>query len=272
MPESAASARFLSEREKLIAIERLRDNRTGLKTTQFKKYQVIEALTDPQCWMIALWNGVGMILNIGGSFLPIIIEDMGFTGITTTLLTLPVGGVECVAMLVAGLLASTFRNGRTLIMFLVCCPTLAGTVILNVAPQSSTWLRCAGVWLLLCVPASYALLLSLISSNVAGTTKKATTTLMSFVLFCVGNVVGPQLWRAHEAPRYQTALRSMTVSMCLIQFLNLALGAYYYFENKRRDKMVAAMQGGQSAIEEIHNEEYFGRTDREDWMKFRYRW
>lgn len=254
-------------------MERLRSNRTGLKATKFKWSQALEALKDPQCWLFAFWTGVSNILNIGGSFLPLIIQNMGFTGLTTTLLTLPVGGVEIVAMAAAAILSSSFTpNGRTPIMFLIATPTLVGTIILLVCPQSSTWARCAAVWLLLCIPAAYALLLSLITTNVAGTSKKATTTLMVFVFFCIGNIVSPQLFRAPEAPEYGTALRSLVVSAVLVQLLTIALGLYYFFQNIRRDKLVANLSEAELAESTIENEEFLDRTDQEDWIRFRYRW
>lgn len=102
LPNSPTNAKFLNERETSIAVERLRTNRTGIKTFKLKLSQVMEALCDPQVWIITLWVGISQLLNIGGSFLPLIIQDMGFTDLTTTLLTFPVGGTECVAMIVAG--------------------------------------------------------------------------------------------------------------------------------------------------------------------------
>ncbi|CAH0023982.1 unnamed protein product [Clonostachys rhizophaga] len=163
---------FRTENEKSIAVERLRENRTGIKSTEVKWDQAREALTDPQVWLFALWSGISQVLNTGVSFLPLMIQDMGFTGLQTTLLTLPVGCVECIAMVVAGGLSSYFRKGRTIIMFAVACPTHAGAVLLERLPLSSTWARATGVWLLQCIPASYAIMLSLIASNVAGTTKR----------------------------------------------------------------------------------------------------
>ncbi|KAL2866136.1 uncharacterized protein BJX67DRAFT_356653 [Aspergillus lucknowensis] len=272
LPDSPANAKFLSERERTIAIERLRHNRTGVKNTHFKLSQLVEALRDPQVWIFVLYNGISMQINIGGSFLPIIIQNMGFTGLQTTLLTLPVGGVECIAMAVAGALSWYFAKGRTLIMFVVALPTLVGGVLLQVLPQSSTWGRATGVWLLLCIPASYAIMLSLIASNVAGTTKKLTTTLLSFVIFCVGNIVGPQLFRDTEAPEYGTAMRAILVSIVLCELLPLLLGAYYVYENRRRDQLVARMTAEELAAATVDNEEYLDRTDREDELKFRYWW
>ncbi|KPM43000.1 putative transporter [Neonectria ditissima] len=272
LPDSPLNAKFLTEREKAIAIDRLRSNRTGVKSSEFKAKQALEALHDPQVWLFALWSGTSQILNIGGSFLPLIIQDMGFTGLQTTLLTLPVGGVECVAMVVAGSLSSYLANGRTGIMFCVACPTLVGAVLLQTLPLTSVWGRATGVWLFLCIPASYAIMLSLISSNIAGTTKKVTTTLLSFVLFCVGNIVSPQLFRASEAPQYGTAMRSMLVAMALVQLITILLGTYYIYENRRRDKVLASTPQEVIDAATARNEEFFDRTDIEDSLRFRYRW
>lgn len=272
LPDSPLNAKFLNEREKSIALERLRHNRTGVKSTIFKWSQAFEALRDPQVWFFVFWAGISNLLNIGGSFLPLIIEDMGFSGIETTLLTLPVGGVECVAMIVAGGLSWYFTNARTIIMFLVCIPTLVGTCLLQAEPQSATWARASGVWLLLCVPASYAIMLSLIASNVAGFSKKITTTLLSFVIYCVGNIVSPQLFIASEAPHYGTGCRAMLVAITICEVMCIMLFCYYRYENKRRDKVLAETPQEVIDAMSVENEEFLDRTDIEDSLRFRYRW
>lgn len=47
---------------------------------------------------------------------------------------------------------------------------------------------------------------------------------------------------------------------------------YYYFENKRRDKMVLSLGSTAFPPSAVENEEFLDRTDREDWVKFRYEW
>lgn len=224
LPADPTTARFFGDRERLIAVDRLRENRTGVKSRRLKMSQALEAITDPQCIIIALWSGISNITNIAGSFLPLIIQGMGFTPLQTTLLTLPVGGVEIIAMMVAGVVSSHIRNGRTIIMFAIACPTLAGIVLLDQLDLGACWVRVASVWMVLCIPASYAIMLSLISSNVAGSSKRLVSTCLSFVIFCVGNIVSPQLFQAEEAPRYQTGTRGMLVAIVLCQVLTITLG------------------------------------------------
>jgi MFS family permease len=50
MPDTPLTAKFLSEKEKAIAIDRLRENRTGIANKEFKKEQMIEALLDVKVW------------------------------------------------------------------------------------------------------------------------------------------------------------------------------------------------------------------------------
>ncbi|ORY83487.1 hypothetical protein BCR35DRAFT_351957 [Leucosporidium creatinivorum] len=52
--DSVATANFLTEREKIVALGRVRDNQTGTRNKQLKRYQVIEALTDPKTWLLLL--------------------------------------------------------------------------------------------------------------------------------------------------------------------------------------------------------------------------
>lgn len=46
MAGSVVSAKFFSEEEKTLAIERLRNNHQGVGSTKYKRYQLIEAWTD----------------------------------------------------------------------------------------------------------------------------------------------------------------------------------------------------------------------------------
>ena len=80
LPESIASCKFLNEREKLVAIERIRENKTGIKNNTFKWDQCKEAFLDPQVWLLVLIEFVGC-LPAGGiqNFGNLILQSFGFT-------------------------------------------------------------------------------------------------------------------------------------------------------------------------------------------------
>lgn len=65
LPDSPATAVFLTKTERAIAIQRTLENKTGvLDTGTFNVQHAIEALKDPQAWLLVLytfcvnlWNG-----------------------------------------------------------------------------------------------------------------------------------------------------------------------------------------------------------------------
>jgi hypothetical protein len=52
-PDSPMKARFLTEREKLIAIERLRKNNVGIMNSKFKWPQARAAILDYRVWLLS---------------------------------------------------------------------------------------------------------------------------------------------------------------------------------------------------------------------------
>lgn len=48
--------------------------------------------------------------------------------------------------------------------------------------------------------------LSMVSSNVAGFTKKAVTSAMVFIAYCAGNIIGPFLFFPSQAPGYAVSV------------------------------------------------------------------
>jgi len=52
MPDLPSSARFLTEREKVVAVERVAANRQGVKNHHFKSYQFWQTLRDPKTWIL----------------------------------------------------------------------------------------------------------------------------------------------------------------------------------------------------------------------------
>lgn len=50
LPDSPATAKFLTPRERLIALERVRDNQSGTVGRHFKMDHCVETLTDVKTW------------------------------------------------------------------------------------------------------------------------------------------------------------------------------------------------------------------------------
>ena len=114
LPDSPVTAKGLNHHEKRIAVERLRDNQTGIENKHLKWYQVRETFTDPKTY---LFFALGIVCNVpnGGisNFGTIIIKGFGFSTLVTTLMQIPYGAIIAISILVCVFLNDYMaRKGR----------------------------------------------------------------------------------------------------------------------------------------------------------------
>lgn len=67
-PSNPTKAKWLSEREKEVAVLRVLENETGIDNKTFKMEQVKEALLDPRFWLINLHCLANTIPNVRPPF------------------------------------------------------------------------------------------------------------------------------------------------------------------------------------------------------------
>lgn len=84
--------------------------------------------------------------------------------------------------------------------------------------------------------APYVLYLSVITSSVAGHTKKILTISASFLGFCIGNVVGPFFMKDSEAPEYQSGIIGILVCNVSEALLFLALRMLFVRANRNKER------------------------------------
>ena len=83
LPSSPVTAPQLSDREKRLAVERLRDNQTGIENKNMKPRQILEAVLDWKVWVFFLLGFSGNIPNGGiSNFGTLIIKGFGFSTCT----------------------------------------------------------------------------------------------------------------------------------------------------------------------------------------------
>lgn len=170
-----SSARFLTEEEKVHAIEPLRANQTGTGNRDFKWYHLAEAAIEPKTY---LWIFMALLLNVGASvtntFGPLILKGLGFDKYKTSLLNMPFGALQLIVILVGSLLAQKFKlKGFILAVFIL--PVVAGLAILFAVPRgpSAHAPLLAGYYLLSFLFGGNPLIVTWIVGNTAGTTKKS---------------------------------------------------------------------------------------------------
>jgi hypothetical protein len=100
----------------------------------------------------------------------------------------PGGVVEVIALVVSGW-AGDRLNNRILFSMVGLSVALLGVILIVALPLHSGG-RLAGYYMTQASPTPFVALLSLISSNIAGYTKKTTIAAMYLIAYCVGNIIG----------------------------------------------------------------------------------
>lgn len=124
---------------------------------------------------------------------------------------------------------------------------IIGAGLLVGLPTSNKWGRLVALWLCFFQGLGFSMSLTMVSSNVAGYTKKQLTGAVLFTGYCVGNIIGPQTFKTSEAPRYHSAYIAMLIGYCVKLSMVLLLYFYMWSVNKKRDRESA---GGLHLTEE----------------------
>jgi ACS family allantoate permease-like MFS transporter len=130
---------------------------------------------------------------------------------------------------------------------------MLGMILIVALPLSNNSGRLAGYYLTQASPTPFVALLSLISSNVAGYTKKTTVAAMYLIGYCAGNIIGgtnillsrayrsvlthypgPQTFRPKDAPRYVPA--EITIIVCWGVCLGILAFIHFYCAAQNKKK------------------------------------
>jgi MFS family permease len=230
------SARFLTEHEKLQAIERLRANQTGTGSRNFTWSQAFEALIEPKTW---LFIGMALCLNVTAAvtntFGPIIVGGFGFDKGVTSLLNIPFGAVQLLVIFPASYLAHRFRV-KSVFLIAVMLPVLAGAVMLHQLSRDSTAPLLAAYYMLAFLFGGNPLIVSWMISNIAGTTKKSVIMSLYNIGVSAGNIIGPLLFSSKDAPYYKPGLtKTMGITGAMIGVIILQL-VNLVFLNKLQER------------------------------------
>ncbi|GAA6002871.1 uncharacterized protein JCM10292_001348 [Rhodotorula paludigena] len=198
LPTTPQTAWFFTQAERERVAIRLADNQQSKDTKKFRPKQIVEALKSPQYWLLVVFAVAQAITNAGiTNFNPLIINGFGFSKVRTTLMATPQAAV----------LDHETQRGASL----------------------------AGVYLLGFYNTSWVLALSLATSNTSGTTKKLFQSTSIAVAYAVGNIIGPQGFRADEAPTYRSGIIMMLACFSIMCVTGILYGLTCVSLNKRRD-------------------------------------
>ncbi|KAJ5261609.1 major facilitator superfamily domain-containing protein [Penicillium chrysogenum] len=237
LPDNPQTAWFLSERERRLAFSRVQGARHSAETRKWNYGQMKEALLDPRSWLLFLLC-VFTTLPGGGltAFGSVVLNSFGYSVLQTQLLTMSQGAFLLLFVVFTVVVSMSFKNARCISIALLNFISLAGALMIKLLPESQKLGRLGGLWLVSAFSSAFPTILSLVSSNITGHTKKSTVNSMVFVGFCVGYIIGPLTFLSQEAPTYQTAFNIMIACFVLNITIILVMRQLMAKWNKKRDQ------------------------------------
>ncbi|GAP86967.1 putative major facilitator superfamily transporter [Rosellinia necatrix] len=231
------TSKFLDDDERKFVHQRLAADSDATHQEDFSWAAVREALQDPKCWLYGLgFHTMSLPLYTLSLFLPTIITNLGYKAATAQLLTVPpyafaFGTTVAVAVLSERLARRAVFIGGSAAFAAIGYSILLGNTDPVARPgvsYAAVFFAAGGIY-----PAT-ALVLSWPTINVSGQTKRATATAMQISIGNVGAVLGTQLYRTFDGPRFivghSFALGYLLANIIVVTVLALVLKR----ENKRR--------------------------------------
>ncbi|KAF1960850.1 allantoin permease [Byssothecium circinans] len=229
---------FLSHAEKIVAIERLRENNTGIENKHVKWYQFVETLRDPQVWILAYVTTAASIPNGAvGSFQSVLISSFGFSYRVTALLQIPGGFLAVVSVILGTQIAAKYNRRSMMQIVWTALGGILGGSLIAFLPARNRAGRLVGNYFTHVTGAFLPLSYSFAACNFAGHTKKVTMNAILLMSFCLGNILGPLTFRNEDKPEYTPAkITIVAVDSTVVVAVFILLG-YYKWENTRRDRL-----------------------------------
>ncbi|QLG71667.1 hypothetical protein HG535_0C00130 [Zygotorulaspora mrakii] len=274
LPDAPQKAWFLSKREKLLLILRIKGNQQGFGNHHIKKHQIWEAFRDLRTWIYFFYAISASIPNGGiTNFQTILLHgDFEYTTKQTLVISIAISFVSWLGVPLFGYASSYYLKkkskylGSCLIWSIISLVIVLLGVCLLAFLESSKQGRLAGLVFILLSPVALISVLANISANTLGYTKKWTVMSIMLIGYCAGNIAGPHTFIESQAPHYQGA--KVTLVVCFAVGIALLTGLYILnvSENKKRDRYAMENTMEENAIQNI---EFADLTDFENPL-FRY--
>jgi len=223
-------------------------------------------LKDPFTWLCFIFSLTIQIPNGAlTNFKNVILQGFGLSKEKSLLYGAPSGAVQIVSTISFNYMADRTKN-RLYWAMLSMALGILGFILMITLPEANLGGNLAAFYITSLSSSSFTLILSMISSNVSGSTKKSVVSALNLIGYCVGNLIGPQTINLKDAPRYLNA----KIIICALWSFSIILLIIMRFvavgRNKRKEKKIAAMG---DAYTPVANQEFMDLTDDEN-LEFRY--
>ncbi|EGV64046.1 MFS general substrate transporter [Yamadazyma tenuis ATCC 10573] len=238
IPDTPGKARFLTEDEKVIAIKRVSKNMMGTATHDWKWSQTLECLMDPKTWLMVAFILFSMIPNGGlTNFGSLVLADIVHNNLESIAVGVGSSFFSAGQMLIFSIFAIKYNNFRTIGMTFPMLLAIAGlSAVYATETHGAKWGRVFAYWMINSYAVTWPFTLSMLGSNYAGHTKRASMSMILLIFFAVGNIIGPFCFTSADAPKYTKALATNLGCFCACFVIGVGLRVYLMYANKVRDK------------------------------------
>ncbi|KAI7548947.1 MFS general substrate transporter [Hortaea werneckii] len=251
LPDNPASARWLRDRDRKVAILRMRKEDDGLEPSEkasaaqanlprhkqkFNWRLVLSTLKDPKAYLTA---GMFFCCNVAFSsmpvFLPTIVSSMGFSQKASQGLSAPPFLFAFFVVLVTAFLSDRIKS-RSIPMVFHATLAMLGYIVLAVAGAAhfghtlrylAVFPICAGFF------SAVTIVITWTVNNQPSDEGKGTGMAMLNIIGQMGPLVGTRLYPDAEAPYYVKGMAVCAVSMAMVAGLALALRLVLKAQNAR---------------------------------------
>ncbi|KAI8048750.1 major facilitator superfamily domain-containing protein [Gilbertella persicaria] len=238
LPESPATWSVFTEQEQQLAISRLEDGISHHITlgdlNATNKKQALKALTDWKVWMYMIMFFCGSVPNTSiSNFLPSIVKGMGYDDkLSANLMSAP-PYVGAVFVMILAAYSSDRKKDRAYHAIAGASICMAGYIILTVCTEraalyTGVCIAVAGIFVINPIVNAW------LTSNIAPNMKKGVATAMAVSANNSAGLLGSNIYRHSDAPRY---LRGHLINLIFISlFVILTITQRYLLDRVNQER------------------------------------
>ncbi|KAF5013340.1 hypothetical protein FDECE_643 [Fusarium decemcellulare] len=229
LPDTPMKAKWLSAGEKVALLKHVSVNQTGIESRKFRPKEILEALCDPQLYLMLL-SVVLLSVSSGvvTTYSSTLIRNLGYDSKHAALMNMPSGVVSIFFTLGVGF--GIRRQSHRWAWIIACIiPAILGGALMSFLPTTDKSGCLAGIYLWT-------------AANFGGATKRAFAAAIVSGSFSLGNIIGPQTFQAKDAPDFRPAKLAVMGTQAGCAVTTFTLFMYYVWANKRRDDRSKEME------------------------------